>query len=92
MTQNIEEQKSQHIRAQQKTYKRRKKLLMCIFRKFPYCPTEETESLGGGGLRGVKRGGEGLVLEKILSMGLVGKYTVLKYDDNHHSMIQSRWN
>lgn len=91
MTQNIEEQKSQHIRAQQKTYKRRKKLLMCIFRKFPYCPTEGTESLGGGGLRGVK-GGEGLVLQKILSMGLVGKYTVLKYDDNHHSMIQSRWN
>ena len=65
---------------------------MCIFRKFPYCPTEETESLGGGGLRGVKGGGGGLVLEKILSMGLVGKYTVLKYDDNHHSMIQSRWN
>lgn len=63
---------------------------MCIFRKFPYCPTEETESLGGGGLRGV--GGGGLVLQKILSMGLVGKYTVLKYDDNHHSMIQSRWN
>lgn len=57
MTQNIEEQKSQHIRAQQKTYKRRKRLLMCIFRKFPYCPTEETESLGGGGLRGVKGGG-----------------------------------
>lgn len=57
MTQNIEEQKSQQIRAQQKTYKRRKKLLMCIFRKFPYCPTEETESLGGGGLRGVKGGG-----------------------------------
>lgn len=57
MTQNIEEQKSQHIRDQQKTYKRRKKLLMCIFRKFPYCPTEETESLGGGGLRGVKGGG-----------------------------------
>lgn len=92
MTQNIEEQKSQHFWAKQKTYKRRKKLLMCIFRKFPYCPTEETESLGGGGLRGVKGGGEGLVLEKILSMGLVGKYTVLKYDDNHHSMIQSRWN
>ena len=65
---------------------------MCIFRKLPYCPTEETESLGGGGLRGDKGGGEGLVLEKILSMGLVGKYTVLKYDDNHHSMIQSRWN
>lgn len=65
---------------------------MCIFRKFPYCPTEETESLGGGGLRGVKGGGGGLVLQKILSMGLVGKYTVLKYDDNHHSMIQSRWN
>lgn len=60
MTQNIEEQKSQHIRAQQKTYKQRKKLLMCIFRKFPYCPTEETESLGGGGLRGVKGGGGGL--------------------------------
>ena len=59
MTQNIEEQKSQQIRAQQKTYKRRKKLLMCIFRKFPYCPTEETESLGGGGLRGVKGGGRG---------------------------------
>lgn len=92
MTQNIEEQKSQHIRAQQKTYKWRKKLLMCIFRKFPYCPTEETESLGGGGLRGVKGGGGGLVLQKILSMGLVGKYTVLKYDDNHHSMIQSRRN
>ena len=90
MTQNIEEQKSQHIRAQQKTYKQRKKLLMCIFRKFPYCPTEETESLGGGGLRGVKGGG--VVLQKILSMGLVGKYTILKYDDNHHSMIQSRWN
>ena len=34
---------------------------------------------GGGGVVG-------------LSMGLVGKYTVLKYDDNHHSMIQSRWN
>ena len=32
---------------------------MCIFRKFPYCPTEETESLGGGGLRGVKGGGGG---------------------------------
>lgn len=64
---------------------------MCIFRKFPYCPTEEAESLGGGGL-GVVRGGGELVLEKILSMGLVGKYTVLKYDDNHHSMIQSRWN
>lgn len=32
---------------------------MCIFRKFPYCPTEETESLGGGGLRGVKGGGRG---------------------------------
>ena len=63
MTQNIEEQKSQHIRAQQKTYKRRKKLLMCIFRKFPYCPTEETESLGGGGLRGV-RGGGGVGLTK----------------------------
>ena len=92
MTQNIEEQKSQHIWAQQKTYKRRKKLLMCIFRKFSYCPTEETESLGGGGLRGVKGEGGGLVLQKILSMGLVGKYTVLKYDDNHHSMIQSRWN
>lgn len=59
MTQNIEEQKSQHIRAQQKLYKRRKKLLMCIFRKFLYCPTEETESLGGGGLRGVKGGGGG---------------------------------
>lgn len=92
MTQNIEEQKSQHIRAQQKTYKRRKKLLMCIFRKFPYCPTKETESLGGGGLRGVKGEGGGVVLQKILSMDLVGKYTVLKYDDNHHSMIQSRWN
>ena len=65
---------------------------MCIFRKLPYYPTEETESLGGGGLRGVKGGGEGLVLEKILSMGLVGKYTILKYDDNHHSIIQSRWN
>ena len=37
-------------------------------------------------------GGKGLVLEKILSMGLVEKYTVLKYADNHHSMIQSRWN
>ena len=61
MTQNIEEQKSQHFWAQQKTYKQRKKLLMCIFRKFPYCPTEETESLGGGGLRGVKGAGEGLV-------------------------------
>lgn len=39
---------------------------MCIFRKFPYCPTEETESLGGGGLRGVKggRGGGGVGLRK----------------------------
>ena len=64
MTQNIEEQKSQHIRAQQKTYKWRKKLLMCIFRKFPYCPTEETESLGGGGLRGVKGGGGGWSYKK----------------------------
>ena len=64
MTQNIEEQKSQHFWAQQKTYKRRKKLLMCIFRKFPSCPTEETESLGGGGLRGVKGGGGGVGLRK----------------------------
>ena len=54
MTQNKEEQKTQHIRAQQKRYKRRKKLLMCIFRKFPYCPTEETGSSGGGGLRDQK--------------------------------------
>lgn len=37
---------------------------MCIFRKFPYCPTEETESLGGGGLRGVKGGGGGWSYKK----------------------------
>ena len=37
---------------------------MCIFRKFPYCPTEETESLGGGGLRGVKGGGGGVGFTK----------------------------
>ena len=37
---------------------------MCIFRKFPYCPTEETESLGGGGLRGVKGGGGVVGLRK----------------------------
>lgn len=37
---------------------------MCIFRKLPYCPTEETESLGGGGLRGVKGGGGGVGLRK----------------------------
>ena len=33
---------------------------MCIFRKFPYCPTEQAESLGGGGLGVVRGGGVGL--------------------------------
>ena len=54
MTQNKEEQKSQHIRAQQNRYKWRKKLLMCIFRKFPYSPAQGTENSGGGGLRDQK--------------------------------------
>ena len=74
-----------------------KKLLMCIFRKFPYSPTQETGNSGEGGLRDQKkymklnycnfqrgrRGGGGGVVRKFFSMGLVGRYTVLKYDDNH---------
>ena len=50
------------------------------YMKLTYCNFQRGRKGGGG------------VLEKNFSMGLVGRYTILKYDNNHHSMIQSRWN